>query len=133
MSNDKDKIRIYEAALQDIGQWSQKIQDEAEKQDAGIMMYRGCVAVANLALKEVEGLDDLVYLLSMTFAGSDTEGGCVYVDDDPEVIAPTSKLGNAMAWETEIEAYNYKSDNTLPFQVTPINRKRYFAAKLKNA
>ena len=75
--------------------------------------------------------DEYVYLLSMTFSRSDSEGGCIYVDNDPGVIAPTSKLGSARAWETKDEAYDYKSSNNLPFQVTPINRQRYFAAKLK--
>ncbi len=50
--NRKKKMHKYRAALRDIGNWSQEIQDAAEKDGAGLAMYRGCVALANLALKD---------------------------------------------------------------------------------
>ena len=45
-------IAKYRDTLRSIGQWSQQIQDLAEKTDSGIMLWRGCVAEANQALKD---------------------------------------------------------------------------------
>ena len=50
----KEKMHLYRDALQDIGKWSQEVQDEIEKAglDHAICMWRGCVAQANMALEE---------------------------------------------------------------------------------
>lgn len=53
--NRKKKMHKYRDALRSIAKWSQEIQDQAEKQNAGIMMWRGCVAEAKQALKEKSG------------------------------------------------------------------------------
>jgi len=76
-------------------------------------------------------MDDYVYLLTTTVQrGSHFPHGCAFVVDDPGVIAPTSKMGFAMAFDSEIEAREFKSNNNLPFEITPIARKRYFQSKL---
>lgn len=71
-------------------------------------------------------MSEMVYLLSMTHGDAS-----LYVQDDADVIAPTSKMGWARAWETEDDAFAYKSAQNLPFQVTPIGRKRFFKAVLE--
>ena len=48
----RETVAKYRDALHSIGQWSQQIQDLAEKTDSGIMLWRGCVAEANQALKD---------------------------------------------------------------------------------
>lgn len=51
--NRKRKMHKYRDALRSIGNWSQVNQDEAESIDKGcLMMWRGCVAEANLVLDE---------------------------------------------------------------------------------
>ena len=52
--NRKKKMHLYRDALQDVGKWSQEVQDELEKVGVAhaISMWRGCVAVANAALEQ---------------------------------------------------------------------------------
>ena len=40
-------------------------------------------------------MSDMVYLLSMTYAGSDSEGGCVWIADDGDVGAGTLSIDRA--------------------------------------
>lgn len=73
---------------------------------------------------------DTVYLLSMTYASSERpKGGCIYVGEHSE--RPVYLMGEAIAFSTENEAHEYCNTNNLMFQVTPINKKRYFKAKLE--
>jgi hypothetical protein len=41
-----------QAALQDIGAWSQELQDEVERNGDTLAMWRGCVAQARAALSK---------------------------------------------------------------------------------
>ena len=52
--NRKKKMHLYRDALQDVGKWSQEVQDELEKAGLphAISMWRGCVAIANIALEQ---------------------------------------------------------------------------------
>ena len=72
--------------------------------------------------------NDYVYMLTTTVHGY--PHGCAFVVDDPEVIAPTRKMGMAMTFDTENECREFKAMNNLPFEITPISRKRYFQSKL---
>ena len=49
--NRKKKMHMYRDTLISIGSWTQVTQDDVEKHDAGIMMWRGCSAEANMALE----------------------------------------------------------------------------------
>lgn len=49
----QDKLDIAIAALKDISIWSQSLQDMTNTYGAGIAMWRGCVGVANMALKKL--------------------------------------------------------------------------------
>lgn len=51
----KKIMHKYRDALRSIGNWSQKVQDSVEKREAGILMWRGCIAEANAALEEDKG------------------------------------------------------------------------------
>lgn len=55
--NRKKRMHKYRDALRVIETWSQEVQDEAEHLGitACIMMWRGCIAVATVALKEKNG------------------------------------------------------------------------------
>ena len=47
------KLNIAKRALMEISIWSQGLQDEIEKNNAGISMWRGCVAAADQALEKI--------------------------------------------------------------------------------
>ncbi len=56
--NRKRRMHKYRDTLRSIGNWSQVRQDEAESIEKGcLMMWRGCVAEANLVLKEEGDLE----------------------------------------------------------------------------
>ena len=47
------KLKIAIEALENIAMWTQGLQDELEKANGGISMWRGCIAVASLALEKI--------------------------------------------------------------------------------
>ncbi len=56
--NRKRRMHKYRDTLRSIGSWSQVKQDQAESMENGsLMMWRGCVAEANLILKEEGDLE----------------------------------------------------------------------------
>ena len=51
--NRKRRMHKYRDVLRGVGNWSQVKQDEVEKlEGGGIMMWRGCVAEANMVLEK---------------------------------------------------------------------------------
>ena len=75
--------------------------------------------------------DDMVYLLSMTFHGRNGMGE-LWLTDDEDVIAPTSKMGWARPFDSENAAREYRNEQNMntSWQITPITGARYFKAKL---
>ena len=73
----------------------------------------------------------MVYLLSMTFHGSDGENE-LWLTEDGDVIAPTSKMAMAMSFDTENAASEYLNEQNMNthWQITPISAKRFFKHKL---
>lgn len=74
--------------------------------------------------------DDMVYLLSMTYADK-TGHSEIWLDDDDSVIAPTSNMGQAKVFESEEAAHDFRYKAAIShMQITPIKAARYFKAKL---
>ena len=51
---ERSKTEEFTKALKVIAKWSQEEQDEAYLYSAGISLWRGCIAIANLTLKKLE-------------------------------------------------------------------------------
>ena len=53
LMSDIEKLKIAIKALQDISIWTQEIQDTVTEQNAGVSMWRGCVATAKTTLDKI--------------------------------------------------------------------------------